>query len=591
MPVAIASHGTLLPTASMEIWPVPIPVSGLVPYLAGVTNTAHDAIQQARLSHLGMRASAAGQNDFAPSMMHPEAMAPAPAGSVMPWGQSNFDPATVHQAPAPPQAAMAMTWGPRTCAMPLSGDDVHAPAPAQRARNPITARLLQDIRALGPHGIQSAGGLAALARQHDVSGGALTSYIRKKGTLTAKGEAKIQRDVLQLPTKPITGRLLLELSALGPAGIESAGGVAALAHKHGVSVRSLQAYILETGRLTALGQDKINTQVHGLATQPITGRLLQELSALGPVGIKDAGGVGGLALKHRVSVGSLQRFILETGRLTAQGQDKIKSEVLEIQHKPVTARLLQELSELGPDGIQGAGGLGALALQHGVSVNSLHLFIRETGRLTVSGQAKIKSEVLGLRPQPITNQLLQKVSALGPVGIKDAGGVAALALKHGVSVDRLRLLIRETGQLTALGQAKVNLQVHGLRRQPITGEMLQELSALGRGGIQRAGGVAAWGLERGVAVAWLRKLILDTGDLTALGQDKVNTEVLGLQHKPITGQLLQELSALGPERIKRAGGVGALALQHGVSVNSLHKHMREDGSLTTMGSNTCNLRD
>jgi transposase-like protein len=66
--------------------------------------------------------------------------------------------------------------------------------------------------------------------------------------------------------------------------------------------------------------------------------------------------VGALALKHGVSVVSLQKLKRETGRLTAQGQDKIKSEVLEIQHKPVTARLLQELSELGPDGARQAAG-------------------------------------------------------------------------------------------------------------------------------------------------------------------------------------------------------------------------------------------
>jgi hypothetical protein len=589
MPTAIASHGAQLPTASMDIWSTS--ASRLVTHMAGVTNQVHDAMEQARPSPLGMPESATGQNDFGHYLMAPQAMPPPPAGWAMTWGQSHFEPSMVPQAMAPLQSATAMTWGLRTGAPPLSGGDVHAPEPAKRTHNPINARLLQDIQALGPDGIQRAGGLEELGRKHGVSVRSLGHLIRKKGTLTARGQAKIQRDVLQLPTKPITGRLLLELSKLGPDGIERAGGVTALAQEHGVSVRTLTSYILETGRLTALGQDKINTEVHGLATQPITARLLQELSALGPVGIQDAGGVGGLALKHGVSVGSLQGLLRETGRLTAQGQDKIKSEVLEIHHKPVTARLLQELSELGPGGIQGAGGLAELALKHGVSVNSLRRYIRETGRLTASGKAKINTEVLGLRHQPITNQLLQHVSALGPAGIKGAGGVGTLALKHGVSVDRLRLLIRETGQLTAHGQARVNLQVHGLPRQPITGEMLQELSQLGRAGLKSAGGVAAWGLARGVAVASLRKLILDTGELTAMGRDKINTEVLGLQHRPITGQLLQELSALGPDAIQRAGGVVALALQHGVSVNRLHERMREDGSLTTKGSKMLNLRD
>jgi hypothetical protein len=408
-----------------------------------------------------------------------------------------------------------MTRGQRICAPLPSGGDVHAPA--KRARNPIKARLLQNIQALGPDGIHNAGGLAELARKHGVSGRALANLIREKGTLTALGQAKIKSELLALPT------------------------------------------------------------------QPITARLLQELSALGPAGIKNAGGVGGLALKHEVSVGGLQKLILRTGRLTAKGLDKIKSEVLEVRHQPITGRLLQELSTLGPAGIKNAGGVGGLALGHGVSVISLRLLIRETGHLTAVGQDKINTEVFGLQHQPITNQLLQNVSALGPAGIKDAGGVGALALKHGVSADSLQKLIRETGHLTPLGQAKINTEVHGLVTQPITGHLLQELSTLGPAGIKSAGGLAGLALKYGVSVNGLRLLILETGRLTAVGQDKFNVEVLGLQHQPITGQLLRELSALGPDRIKRAGGVPALALEHRVSVNGLRQLMRKSGNLTPKG--------
>jgi hypothetical protein len=161
-----------------------------------------------------------------------------------------------------------------------------------------------------------------------------------------------------------------------------------------VSVNSLQSYILETGRLTAVGQDKINSEVPGLRRQPITGQLLQELSALGPAGIKRAGGVATWALQHGVSVRSLQSLIHKTGHPTALGQDKINTEVLGLQHQPITSQLLQELSTLGPAGIQRAGGVGALALEHGVSVTSLRLLIRENGSLTKKGQARVKNVAL-----------------------------------------------------------------------------------------------------------------------------------------------------------------------------------------------------
>jgi hypothetical protein len=212
---------------------------------------------------------------------------------------------------------MATTWGQRTCAPPLSGGDGHAPA--KRAHNPINARLLLDIQALGAGGIQRAGGLRELAL------------------------------------------------------------------RHGVSVRSLQSLILETGRLTPVGQDKINTELHGLANNPITARLLQELSALGPKGIQRAGGVGALALQHGVSVNSLHLLMRETGHLTALGQNKINVEVLQLRHQPITGQLLMELSALGPVGIQRAGGVGPLALRHGVSVSGLRQLIRENGSLTKKG--------------------------------------------------------------------------------------------------------------------------------------------------------------------------------------------------------------
>jgi hypothetical protein len=565
----------------MDIWPTS--TSRLVTHMAGVTNTAHDVREQARPSDLGVCVSATVQNTFGPSMIPSLATPPPPAGWAMTRGRCDFDASLVPQAMAPPQAAMAATWGQRTCTPTLCGSDGHAPAPAKRSRTTINPHLLLDIQALGPDGIRRAGGLVELARQHHVSFRALTNLILEKGTLTARGQAKIRRDVLELPTKPIPGRLLQELSALGPDGIKRAGGVGALALKHDVSCTNLRSHILESGRLTAKGQNKIKTQVLELPHQPIPARLLQELSALGTEGIHRAGGLGALALQHDVSIKSLLHFMRADGRMTATGRGKIQTEVLELPTQPITGPLLQELSALGPDGIQRAGGVGALALEHGVSVRTLQSRILETGRLTAKGQNTIKTQVLELPHQPITAQLLLELSALGPDGIKRAGGLGALALKHDVSVNSLHSYILETGRLTESGQDKINIEVLGLQHQPITGQLLQALSALGPDGIQSAGGVGALALQHGVSVNSLHSYILETGRLTATGQDKINIEVLGMEHLPITGHLLQKLSALGPDGIQRAGGVGALALQHGVSVIGLHLLIRETGHLTAKG--------
>jgi HD-like signal output (HDOD) protein len=441
-----------------------------------------------------------------------------------------------------------------TSAPPLSGDDADAPGPAKRARligpglpgpldghtppgavtasqyprgKRINARLLLDIHDLGREGIRDAGGLTELARQHDVSFNSLRQFIHKDGSLTAQGQAKIKRDVLTLPTQPITSRLLQELSTLGREHIQRAGGVAELARQHDVSVRSLGQLIRDDGSLTARGRAKINREVLALPTQPITGRLLQEVLALGPDGIKRAGGVAALASQHEVSVRSLAHLIREDGSLTASGQAKINREVLALPTQPITGRLLQELSALGPDGIKRAGGVAALASQHTVSVNSLVHFIREDGSLTAQGRAKINREVLTLPTQPITCRLLQELSALGREGIRCAGGLAALASQRDVSFRTLGQLIHSDGSLTALGRGKINREVLALPPQPITGQLLQELSALGREGIGRAGGVSAWASQHDVSVSSLRRLIREDGSLTANGRAKIDREVSG----------------------------------------------------------------
>jgi DNA-binding phage protein len=381
----------------------------------------------------------------------------------------------------------------------------------------------------------------------------------------------------------ITAGLLLDIHGLGRDGIRQARGLTGLARQHHVSFNSLRQCIHKNGRLTAQGQDKIQREVLALATKPITGRMLLELSALGRKGIEDAGGTGEWARRHNVSVNSLRQLIHEDGSLTAVGRAKINREVLAVPTQPTNAQLLQGLANLGPDGIERARGVAALASGQDVSVQSLRQLIREDGSPTAHGQDEVNREVHALPTQPITGQLLQEVLAQGPDGIKDAGGVAALANKHGVSVRSLRQLVRENGSLTARGRDKINREVFALRTRPITSHLLQGLSALGRQGIQNAGGLAALAKQHGLSVRSLGQHIHQDGSLTVLGQDKINREVFALQNQPITGQLLQELTALAHKGIKTAGGVAAWARQHDVSFSSLRRLIREDGSLTARG--------
>ncbi|WP_208450721.1 hypothetical protein, partial [Burkholderia ambifaria] len=104
-----------------------------------------------------------------------------------------------------------------------------------------TATLLGKIQALGPEGIKNAGGRRGLARLYGVRYGSLCNYIYKDGSLTPRGEAKIQEN-MRPPTKKVTATLLGKIQALGPEGIKNAGGRRGLARLYGVRYAPLCVY-------------------------------------------------------------------------------------------------------------------------------------------------------------------------------------------------------------------------------------------------------------------------------------------------------------------------------------------------------------
>ncbi|WP_175040367.1 hypothetical protein, partial [Burkholderia contaminans] len=99
------------------------------------------------------------------------------------------------------------------------------------------------------------------------------------------------------------------------------------------------------------------------------------------------------------------------------------TEIYEAKHPPttrVTASLLQEIQALGQKGIEDAGGLPGLAQQYGVSF--LSNYLHRDGSLTLKGEAVIY-EAKHAPTTRVTASLLQEIQALGPQGIKDAGGL------------------------------------------------------------------------------------------------------------------------------------------------------------------------
>ncbi|MCA8035392.1 hypothetical protein LGM46_20715 [Burkholderia arboris] len=251
----------------------------------------------------------------------------------------------------------------------------------------VTASLVQEIHALGRQGIEDAGGLYALARKYGINYNTLSNHISGNGNLTMQGKALIYQ-AEHPPTTRVTASLVQEIQALGPQGIEDAGGLYALARRADVYYNTLRGYILEDCSLTKRGKALIYQAEHP-PTTPVTASLLQEIHALGRQGIQDAGGLYALARRYGVNYTALSHYILEDCSLTKRG----KALIYQAEHPPttpVTASLLQEIRDLGPQGIKAKGGLPALARQYRVGYSTLCNYIMRNGSLTPLGEAKIR---------------------------------------------------------------------------------------------------------------------------------------------------------------------------------------------------------
>jgi hypothetical protein len=117
----------------------------------------------------------------------------------------------------------------------------------------ITNDMLRQWATLGRAGIQRAHGLEGLARRYNVSIAVLRTYLRADGSLTKRGEDRLNPD----EKVGITVAMLRQWSALGPAGIVAAGGIDGLAREYNVSIAALRSYLRVDGTLSPRGEDRL----------------------------------------------------------------------------------------------------------------------------------------------------------------------------------------------------------------------------------------------------------------------------------------------------------------------------------------------
>ncbi|AJC20175.1 hypothetical protein [Pandoraea pulmonicola] len=434
-------------------------------------------------------------------------------------------------------------------------------------RATITDTMLQAWKDLGKAGLEAEGGLDGLARQHNVSTGALKNYLRADGSLTQLGEDRLNRG----RKARITNAMLQTWKTLGKAGLEAEGGLDGLARRDKVAIAALKHYILADGRLTQVGEDRLNPS----GKAKITDAMLQVWKDRGKAELEAAGGLDGLARQHNVPAGALRNYLRANGSLTQRGEDR-----LNLRRKAkITDAMLQTWKDHGKAEIEAAGGIDGLARQHKVPATALRKYLHADGSLTQFGEDRLDPH----RKARITDAVLQTWKDLGKAGIDAAGGLDGLARQHNVPATALRKYLHADGRLTQLGEDRLNSH----RKAKITDAMLQTWKDLGKAGIEAAGGLNGLASQHNVPAMALKNYLRADGRLSQRGEDRLNS----LGKTKITDVMLQRWKDLGKAGVEAAGGLDGVARRDKVPVAALTNYLRADGTLTPIGENRLRKAD
>ncbi|UVA81393.1 hypothetical protein [Pandoraea commovens] len=316
----------------------------------------------------------------------------------------------------------------------------------------------------------------------------------------------------------VTGELLRRIEALGASGIAAKGGIDRIADEHGIAQSTLRAYISKCGKLSPEGSDRA-AEPGQFRTEKVTIGLLRALEKMGTHRIKSRGGLRAIARDEGIPYRTLKGYVDRHGKPTALGRARLLDDgdpTRRAKKVPVTPELLHIILRLGANGIRAAGGLRVLADRHNVFLSSLRSHVNGKG---VLGHLGIRMMKVGWRPRlsKISNELLRDIEALGPRGIKAAGGLAVVAKANHVAFDTLRGYIDCRGQLTPLGRARL-YGIDPSHTNKVTPTLLREIQALGKQGIASEGGLDALASKRGVAPHILRHYVTFGGKLKHPGR-------------------------------------------------------------------------
>ncbi|WP_150576783.1 hypothetical protein [Pandoraea aquatica] len=318
----------------------------------------------------------------------------------------------------------------------------------------VTEALLLRIEALGASGIAAKGGIGEVAKANGIARSTLKPYISSTGLLSAEGRIRV-REGGRFRAGKVTAGLLKALKEMGPNGIQSRGGLQAIAREEGVAFRTLMSLVTMRGEPSTLGRARLDEfdPARRARKRPVTAEILLSIQRLGASGIRAAGGLPALAKRHDVFLSSLRTLINSKAKLGPDGKRVLTGE-RPSRVARISNDLLRDVKALGRKGIKAAGGLAGLAKANNVKFEALRRYINCRGVLTPAGRVRLYG------PDPshtarVTPSLLREIEALGKDGIASEGGLDALANKRHVAPHTLRQYVTLGGKLRRPGTAMV----------------------------------------------------------------------------------------------------------------------------------------
>ncbi|VVE51491.1 hypothetical protein PHO31112_04721 [Pandoraea horticolens] len=300
----------------------------------------------------------------------------------------------------------------------------------------------------------------------------------------------------------------------------------------------------------------------------VTLDMVREWQRLGKQGIDEAGGLDSVARQYGVASGALKHYLRADGTLTKRAEDRLNPPTTE-----VTLGMVREWQHLGKQGINKAGGLDGVARQYGVASVALKIYLRADGTLTKRAEDRLNPPAT-----EVTLDMVREWQHLGKQGIDKAGGLDGVARQYGVASGALKIYLRADGTLTKRAEDRLNPP-----GKDITLEMLQEWQRLGKQGLDEAGGLGGVAEQYGVAFGALKNYLRADGTLTKRAEDRLNPP-----GKDITLEMLREWQHLGKQAIDKAGGLDGVAGQYGVASGALRHYLRADGTLTKRAEDRLN---